>query len=94
MRKQRRCIIGVLGLLMCLAFTSGMSKNVWADSAREINTSVDVTLDRFYSKVKDGKKLVEDAKGILVFPSVYKAGFGIGGEYGEGALRIKGKTVD
>ncbi|MFC1820881.1 hypothetical protein ACFLZG_07360, partial [Thermodesulfobacteriota bacterium] len=27
-------------------------------------------------------------------PSVIKAGFGIGGEYGEGALRISGKTVD
>ena len=31
---------------------------------------------------------------MLVFPSVIKAGFGIGGEYGEGALRISGKTVD
>jgi len=30
----------------------------------------------------------------LVFPSVIKAGVGIGGEYGEGALRIGGKTVD
>ena len=34
------------------------------------------------------------AKGVLVFPKVYKAGIGIGGEYGEGALRIGGKTVD
>jgi lipid-binding SYLF domain-containing protein len=30
---------------------------------------------------------------MLVFPTVGKAGFGIGGEYGEGALIIKGKTV-
>jgi len=34
------------------------------------------------------------AKGVLVFPKVYKAGIGIGGEYGEGALRIGGRTVD
>ena len=34
------------------------------------------------------------AKGVLVFPKVYKAGFGLGGEYGEGALRVDGKTVD
>jgi lipid-binding SYLF domain-containing protein len=34
------------------------------------------------------------AKGVLVFPKVYKAGIGIGGEYGEGALRMSGKTVD
>ena len=28
-----------------------------------------------------------------MFPSVYKAGIGIGGEYGEGALLVGGKTV-
>jgi len=31
---------------------------------------------------------------MLVFPKVYKAGIGIGGEYGEGVLLIGGKTVD
>ena len=88
---ERKRMIGALGLAMlCLASTG----NVWAASGREINTSVDVTLDRFYSEVRDGKKLVADAKGVLVFPNVYKAGVGIGGEYGEGALRIHGNTVD
>ena len=94
MTMQRKNIVGVLGLVVCLAFAVGMTTNLWADSAREINTNVDVTLDRFYSEVRDGKKLVGEAKGILVFPNVYKAGFGIGGEYGEGTLRINGKTVD
>jgi lipid-binding SYLF domain-containing protein len=28
-----------------------------------------------------------------VFPTIVKAGFGFGGEYGEGAMRIGGKTV-
>jgi lipid-binding SYLF domain-containing protein len=31
--------------------------------------------------------------GLLVFPSVVKAGFGFGGEYGEGALLVEGRTV-
>jgi len=65
-----------------------------AGTAQEIDASSDVTLDRFYSEVSGGKKLAQDAKGVLVFPSVIKAGIGIGGEYGEGALRVKGKTVD
>ena len=91
----RKNIVGVLGSMgMVLVLVGGMTTSVWAASAREIDTSVDVTLDRFYSQVRDGKKLTQDAKGILIFPSVYKAGFGIGGEYGEGALRIHGKTVD
>ncbi len=81
-------------LAVCLVFAGGMAKEARAASAREIDTSVDETLERFYNEVKDGRKLVQDAKGVLVFPHVYKAGFGIGGEYGEGALRINGSTVD
>ena len=37
--------------------------------------------------------MTQKAVGILVFPSIVKAGFGIGGEYGEGALRVRGETV-
>src|SRR3989338_5422399 len=81
-------------LAIGLIFTVGSTKEAQAASAREIDTSVDVTLERFYKEVGSGKQLVQDAKGVLVFPHVYKAGFGIGGEYGEGALRIGGKTVD
>ncbi len=65
-----------------------------AASAFEIESGVERTLERFYETVSDGKKLVKDAKGVLVFPSVLKAGIGLGGEYGEGALQINGKTVD
>ncbi len=65
-----------------------------AATAREIDVSVDVALERFEKDVKGGKEFLASAKGVLVFPSVLKAGFGIGGEYGEGALRIGGKTVD
>jgi lipid-binding SYLF domain-containing protein len=37
---------------------------------------------------------VQQAKGALVFPKVFKAGLVVGGEYGEGALRVNGRTVD
>ena len=82
--------VAVLGLVM----TMNAAGNVWAGTGKEIDISVDQTLERFYSEVQGGKKLAQDAKGVLVFPGVFKAGIGIGGEYGEGALRIKGKTVD
>ncbi len=65
-----------------------------AASAREIDTSVDVMLEKFEKNVGGAKEFLADAKGVLVFPRVIKAGLGIGGEYGEGALRIGGKTVD
>jgi lipid-binding SYLF domain-containing protein len=66
----------------------------YAESAKVIDTKVDETLARFDKEVKGGKEFVRSAKGVLVFPSVLKAGIGVGGEYGEGALRIGGKTVD
>ncbi len=65
-----------------------------AATAREIDVSVNVALERFTKEIKGSRELLAIAKGILVFPSVYKAGFVVGGEYGEGALRIGGKTVD
>jgi len=66
----------------------------YANSAREINIKVDSALQRFKKDVSGGSRFLNSAKGVLVFPDVVKAGFGIGGEYGEGALRVGGKTVE
>jgi len=65
-----------------------------AASAEEINIGVNATLNRFRKEVAGGSEFLKKAKGVLVFPSVIKAGFGIGGEYGEGALRVGGKSVE
>ena len=65
-----------------------------AASAKEIDISVDVALKQFREEISGGKEFLKNGRGVLVFPNVIKAGFGIGGEYGEGALRIGGKTVD
>jgi len=65
-----------------------------AATAREIDVSVDVALENFEKDVAGSKPFLAGAKGLLVFPKVIKAGVGFGGEYGEGALRIGGKTVD
>jgi lipid-binding SYLF domain-containing protein len=64
-----------------------------AGSAGEINAEVSATLDRFYYMVPGSQALAARAAGVLVFPTVIKAGFGVGGEYGEGAMRIGGRTV-
>ncbi len=70
------------------------SGNVIAASAQEINIGVNATMERFRNEITGGSLFLKNAKGVLVFPNVIKAGIGIGGEYGEGALRIGGKTVD
>ncbi len=81
-------------VLLVLLLGILLPKGTHAATAREIDVSVDVALERFKKEIKGSKELLTIAKGVLVFPSVYKAGFVVGGEYGEGALRIEGKTVD
>ena len=82
---------GVLFLGFSLVIGSGMAL---AKSAQEIDVGVDVTLDEFKKDIRGGEEFLNSAKGVLVFPEVIKAGFVVGGTYGEGALRIGGKTVD
>jgi len=80
-------------LLVVLAVPAFPSSAI-AASAVEIDAKSDSVLKMFYEKVGPAKELSAKAKGILIFPDVIKAGFAIGGEYGEGALRINGKTVE
>lgn len=81
-------------MAMAVLFALVAAPAAFAGSAAEIDASADATLQRFYNEVSAGKQLVKDSKGVLIFPGVFKAGIGLGGEYGEGALRVNGKTVD
>ena len=62
-------------------------------SAAKIDTAVDSALPKLFSAVPKAQELAARAKGILVFPHIVKAGFLVGGQYGEGALREHGRTV-
>ncbi len=64
-----------------------------AASKAEIDANVAEALAQFYASSSAGEKLSQQAAGMLVFPRVIKAGIGVGGEYGEGALIIGGNTV-
>lgn len=65
-----------------------------AGEAAEIDAEVNDALARFTKEVKGSDSFLKAAKGFLVFPKVYKAGFVVGGEYGKGALRIGGTSQD
>ena len=57
----------------------------------EIDNGVDSTLNRLYAEVKGSRELVAKSNAVLVFPRVLAAGLVVGGEYGKGALRIRGE---
>ena len=65
-----------------------------AKSSEQIDIEATAALETFKQDVKGGEAFLQPARGVLVFPTVFKAGVVIGGDYGEGALRIDGKTVD
>ena len=88
MKNLIRIVIAVVAVLSLGIPTS------YAKSGPEIDAAVNEAIATFKKEVNGSEVFLRHATGLLVFPKVYKAGFGVGGEYGEGALRVGGKTVD
>jgi lipid-binding SYLF domain-containing protein len=65
-----------------------------AASGAQIDADVRATLHEFFYQVRGSRELLAKSAAVLVFPSIIKAGFGIGGEYGEGALLTRGHTLE
>lgn len=78
-----------LGLALPVALAADMAKN----SAATLNSEGRNTLEKLYAKVPAAKTIGGKSHAVLVFPKVTKAGFGIGGQYGEGVLLKQGKPV-
>jgi lipid-binding SYLF domain-containing protein len=83
----------VWGVCLCLLATLMLPHTSDAASAQAINAGADKALANFKSRVKGADAFLRSAKGYLMFPEVIQAGIGIGGEYGEGVLRIGGRSV-
>jgi lipid-binding SYLF domain-containing protein len=80
-------------LLVIFSFILISPQATTAATRSEINRDVDIALRTLYKTTPEAKKISKIAKGILVFPSIIQGGFIVGGQYGEGALRINRKTT-
>ncbi|NRO97514.1 hypothetical protein GWC77_16455 [Paraburkholderia sp. NMBU_R16] len=90
-------VAGGLALAGCTTTTNNGSPTAQSPGStsskrQEINSGVDAALSRMYAQVPGSRDLVSRARGVLVFPKVLQAGFVVGGEFGEGALRTGGTT--
>lgn len=65
-----------------------------AKTPKQIDAGVNAALERFKKEVKGADDYLKGANGVLVMPNVKKAGFVIGAQWGEGALRVGNKTVE
>jgi lipid-binding SYLF domain-containing protein len=89
-------MIGVaasMGLLATGCTTTMSQPDDPAQKRRQLDISSNESLARLYANARGSRELVGKARGILVFPSVIAAGLGVGGEYGEGELRVGGAPV-
>ncbi|CAB3760002.1 BPSL1445 family SYLF domain-containing lipoprotein [Paraburkholderia humisilvae] len=97
---RRTFVWGAPGSVLAIGVAlSGCTTTISADSMgqndkrRTIDAGVDSTLTRLYNVAPGSPELVGKSTGMLIFPSVLNAGFGLGGQYGEGALRVGGRSV-
>ena len=84
-------LLQALFALCAAAFLS--LETAQAASKEKIDWRVKEALDDFRREIDGAQSVLARSKGTLVFPSVKKGGFGIGGEYGEGALLIGDATA-
>jgi lipid-binding SYLF domain-containing protein len=87
---SRKALIGVI---LSVSLALGATPVAVEDTPAEITKNAQAALDSLYAQVPGAKALGAKAHAILVFPKVTKAGLGIGGQHGEGALFQGGKSV-
>lgn len=100
MNRRQFLVTGAAGVATLAGLAACTTTPATASSAdenrharREIDAGVDGALSRLYGTVKGSRELLSKARAVLVFPDVIGAGFGVGGQYGKGALRAGGRTV-
>ncbi len=84
----------VLGAGSAAILTGGCANGIGSRGGDTIDARVDSTLNYLYSRYPNTRELRDKSSGVLVMPLVTEAGFGLGGSYGRGALRVGGVTVD
>lgn len=87
--KQLRLPSGLLALLLVFTFHTSL----FADAAsQKLEKSSNQAVAKFVKQFKGAEAFINNASGYLVFPKITKAGFMVGGSYGEGVLRVNGQT--
>jgi lipid-binding SYLF domain-containing protein len=77
--------------LVAIAMVTLSIGPAFAEDAFEADANA--ALKQLYDTEPSAKMIGEKAHAIMVFPRIVKAGFIVGGQYGEGVLLINGKLV-
>ncbi len=86
-------LIRTVAVLYTLLLLAAAPEPANAASREQIDAEVREAISTLYGHSSAARDLAGRSAGMLVFPRVIKGGIGIGGEYGEGALQVGGRTV-
>ena len=87
LRLRTLVLLGTVSVVLALAAMPGIV------AAGGVDDDAQAALQKLYATQPVAKRIGEKAKAVLVFPKMVKAGFMIGGQYGEGALIQAGQIV-
>jgi lipid-binding SYLF domain-containing protein len=90
---MRTSLVACIGVACICAAHLSATQDEGKTAAAELDSKSKASLQELYASVPLAKTLGPKAVAILVFPQVKKAGLGIGGQYGEGALQQKGAAI-
>jgi lipid-binding SYLF domain-containing protein len=93
MHSNRRTIHKII-LVTAVALSLGMPVlHAHAAPAEDLNQDATQALQTLYKTHPSAELLGKNAKAILVFPKIIKAGLVFGGSYGEGVMLQSGKPA-
>ena len=90
---SRRGLLLGAGAVATLAL-AGCNNAVGQNAGNKLDARVDATHNYLVQTYPSTAAMVQGAAGVLYMPLMTEAGLGVGGAYGQGALRIGGATVD
>ncbi len=85
---RKLAVAAIIGLTVLAA-----SPQARAGSASEIDAKADIALKKLLAENPAAQAIADKSLAVLIFPGIVKAGFGVGGQFGEGALRKNGVTT-
>lgn len=80
-------------LAMFLGFVAAFASNARAETSADLDADVHAALESLYRQVPGTEAMAKQAKGVLVFPNIVKAGFVVGAQYGQGAMVRNGQIT-
>ena len=93
MKKTTASFVALVLAALVLGAEGPGAQDKGETAAGELTQSSQAALAKLTATVPLAKILAPKAHAVLVFPKVTKAGLGIGGQYGEGALLKGGKAA-